>query len=159
MDIGTIEVRRSQRDLWRDGSLRREWAQRFPELFDEEDVRLAETQPELHFVEWLGAIVLHHATGFRALVEKYAYPKHARKLEIATKLLQADVVPLLSPRYGHAQAPDLLMYAPDLSDWFFCEVKGPTDRLRDVQEAKFKTLAELSGKPIWLLKLTWAPGS
>ena len=33
-------------------------------------------------------------------------------------------------KQGRAQAPDLLMYAEDLSDWFFCEAKGPRDRLR-----------------------------
>ena len=33
------------------------------------------------------------------------------------------------------------MHAPDLSDWFFCEVKGPGDRLRAEQEKKFGALA------------------
>lgn len=155
VDIGTVEIRRSQRALWRDGGLMREWKQRFPELFDEEDVRVAETQPSLHFVEWLAAIVLHHATGFRALFEKYAYANHPRKQEIVAKLLPADLVPMLREQYGHAQAPDLLMYAPDLSDWFFCEVKGPGDSLRPVQVKKFEDLARVSGKPVRLLHLRW----
>ena len=50
------------------------------------------------------------------------------------------------------------MYAPDLSDWFFCEVKGPRDRLRPVQVNKFEGLAMVSGKPVRLLYLKWASG-
>ena len=89
------------------------WAQRFPELFDEQDVRTAENQPQYHFVEWLAAIVLHHATGFLALVEKYAYANHPRKQEIVAKLLPDDVLRVLRDRteHGSIQGPDLLMYA------------------------------------------------
>ena len=155
IDIGTVEVRRSQRAMWRDGRLIQEWAQQFPQLFDEEDLRIAGTQPNLHFVEWLAAIVLHHATGFWALVEKYAYANHPKKQEIVAKLLPADLRPLLKEQSGHAQAPDLLMYAPDLSDWFFCEVKGPGDSLRSVQVKKFEELAAVSGRPVRLLHLRW----
>jgi hypothetical protein len=49
------------------------------------------------------------------------------------------------------------MYAPDLTDWFFCEVKGPRDSLRDEQCRKFKALADLSGKPVRLLRFQWVP--
>ncbi|HEY3729410.1 MAG TPA: hypothetical protein VGL51_19695 [Solirubrobacteraceae bacterium] len=159
IDIGTIEVRRSQKELWREGSLMPEWARRFPELFDEQDVRIAETQPAYHFMEWLAAIVLYHATGYRALVEKYQYPKHPRKREIVAKLLPDDVLRVLRDRteHGSVQGPDLLMYAPDMSDWFFCEVKGPGDRLRSEQMGKFKALATVSGKPVRYLWLKWSP--
>jgi len=155
IEIGTIEVRRSQQVLWRDGRLMPEWAQRFPELFDEQDVRTAENQPQYHFVEWLAAIVLHHATGFLALVEKYAYANHPRKQQIVAKLLPDDVLRVLRDRteHGSIQGPDLLMYAPDMSDWFFCEVKGPGDRLRSEQMSKFEALATVSGKPVRLLHL------
>jgi hypothetical protein len=119
-------------------------------------VRIAVTQPQYHFVEWLAAIMLHHTTGFLALVEKYAYESHTRKRKIVASLLPPDVQLILSEKHGRAQAPDLLMYAPDLSDWFFCEVKGPRDRLRQVQLDKFKALATLSGKPVRVLRLGWA---
>lgn len=160
IDIGTIAVWRSQQVLWRDGRLMPEWAQRFPELFDEQDVRTAENQPQYHFVEWLAAIVLHHATGFLALVEKYAYANHPRKQEIVAKLLPDDVLRVLRDRteHGSIQGPDLLMYAPDMSDWFFCEVKGPGDRLRTEQMSKFEALATVSGEPVRLLHLKWASG-
>ena len=103
------------------------WKLRFPELFDEQDVGIAENQPDYHFWEWLAAIVLYHATGYRALVDKYAYANHPRKQEIVARLLSGDVLRVLRDRteHGSIQGPDLLMYAPDMSDWFFCEVKGP----------------------------------
>ena len=57
--------------------------------------------------------------------------------------------------HGSIQGPDLLMYAPDMSDWFFCEVKGPGDRLRSQQMSKFEALTTASGKPVRLLHLKW----
>jgi hypothetical protein len=161
IDIGTVEIQHSQQDFWRSGRLAPEWARRFPELFDEDDLRLAEAQGHLgyHFCEWLAAIVLHHATGYLSLVGKYEFQKHRRKQELVQRLLPSELRAALSDRteHGSAQAPDLLMYAPDLSDWFFCEVKGPRDRLGQQQEQKFKAIAKLSGKPVRLLRLKWAP--
>ncbi len=49
------------------------------------------------------------------------------------------------------------MYAPDLTDWFFCEVKGPGDRLRAAQRTKFVAIAKLTGKPVRVLRFKWAP--
>ena len=51
------------------------------------------------------------------------------------------------------------MYARDLSDWFFCEVKGPRDRLRPEQKRKFEALAAASGKPVRLLHFSWVPSA
>jgi hypothetical protein len=51
------------------------------------------------------------------------------------------------------QAPDLLAYKPDFSDWFFCEIKGGLDRLREEQLKHFETLSALSGKPVYLIKI------
>ena len=44
------------------------------------------------------------------------------------------------------------MYAEDLSDWFFCEVKGARDRLRDEQIRKFGLLAGMTSKPVRLIE-------
>jgi hypothetical protein len=57
------------------------------------------------------------------------------------------------PEFGTTQPPDLLMCAPDRSDYFFCEVKGPGDRLRSAQRAFFDALSEVSGKPIHMVRL------
>jgi hypothetical protein len=160
-DIGTVEIERSQQALWKSGRLAPEWARRFPELFDDDDRRLAEGPQGYsgyHFYEWLAAIVLHHATGYRSLVSKYEFANHPRKQEIVQRLLPADVLPVLRDRteHGAAQPPDLLMYAPDLSDWFFCEVKGPGDSMKPEQKVKFEALATMTGKPVRLMRLKWA---
>jgi len=49
------------------------------------------------------------------------------------------------------------MYAPDLSDWCFCEVTGPGDPLRPQQVRKFDALAIMTGRPVLFLRLRWAP--
>lgn len=83
-------------------------------------------------------------------------------------MLATDVVDLIKDhkKLGLTQAPDLLMYAPDLSqpypDWFFCEVKGVggsgrKDTLGQKQKQKFEEIAEESGKPVRLLQFKWAP--
>jgi hypothetical protein len=47
---------------------------------------------------------------------------------------------------SHVQCPDLLVYKPDFADWFFCEVKGPKDRLREEQIRYFRGLASALAK-------------
>lgn len=159
-EIGWVEIERGQQERWRGGSLAAEWAERFPELFDEDDLRLAKTQGPMgyHFYEWVAAIVLHHTTGYLPLVSKYGFANHARKRQIVEKALPAELVLLLRDRsqHGAAQPPDLMMVAPDMSDFFFCEVKGPGDRLRAEQLVKFEALAAMAGKPVRLLRLRWA---
>jgi hypothetical protein len=151
--IATVNVARSHRAHWRSGHLAQEWRARFPDLFDDDDLRLANSQPTIHFYEWLGAVVLHHTTGYLSLVEKYEFATHPRKEQIVAQLLPGPVRDALRDRaQGRAQAPDLLMYAKDLSDWFFCEVKGPHDRLRDEQVRKFEVLADMTLKPVRLLE-------
>ena len=45
-----------------------------------------------------------------------------------------------------------MMYAEDLSDWFFCEAKGGRDRLREPQIRKFELLAEMASKPVRVIE-------
>lgn len=118
------------------------------------EITLAENQPAYHFYEWLAAIILHHATGYRSLVGKYQFENHARKRAVVAKVLSPAVRELLDSRttWGRTQGPDLLMYAPDFSDWFFCEAKGPRDTLRERQRGFFAALAKTSGKPIRLVE-------
>jgi hypothetical protein len=161
IEIATVEVERTQQERWLSGRLASEWKRRFPELFDEDDLRLAQGPqgPKgYHFVEWLAAIVLHHTTGYLSLVSKYEFRNHPAKQRIVAQLLAPEVRAALRDRveHGSAQPPDLLMYAPDLSDWFFCEVKGPGDALRPQQVRKFDALATMTGRPVRLLRLRWA---
>jgi hypothetical protein len=162
VEIGTVEIARSQRERWMSGRLAPEWARSFPQLFDADDLALAQGPQGprgYHFIEWLAAIVLHHSTGYLALVSKYEFPRHRRKQRVVEQLLPPAVRAALRDRseHGRAQPPDLLMYAPDLSDWFFCEVKGPGDRLGAEQEKKCRALARMSGRPVRILRFRWAP--
>lgn len=157
LDLGTIQADPAEQERWTSGELPREWRAQLPQLFDEDDLRLALKRcgQGRHYVEWLGARHLHQETGFHALVCKYEFRNHARKRAIVGRLLSADVLSLLRDRavYGRAQAPDLLMYAPDLADFFFCEIKGPRDYLRQAQRSKFIELARRTTRPVRLLSV------
>jgi hypothetical protein len=125
-ELGTIAVKRIQHTRWKRGEL----------------------AP-------LGAIILHHATGHHALISKYEFTN--RKQRVVEELLPVGVVGLLRDRVGHgrAQAPDLLMYALDRSSYFFCEVKGPADRVSKAQESKFEALGRLTARDVCLLRFAW----
>jgi hypothetical protein len=155
MDIGTIALKSVQRRQFQNGDLREAWAESYPQLFDELDLAQARNQPQYHFYEWLSAIVLHHSTGYLSLVGKYQFGKHERKRAILEEVVSPETYRLIvdHPEFGTTQPPDLLMYAPDRSDYFFCEVKGPGDRLRSTQRDFFDALREVSGKPIHMLRL------
>lgn len=162
-DLGCLEFDANLRERWKRGELHPVWASEFPSLFDDDDLRLAKGQGVeygSHFIEWLGAAVLHLATGFHALVGKYEFPaKHPKKGEVVKSLpIPETVREILEDRAKGSQCPDLLMYAPDLSDWFFCEIKGPGDHLRTNQLLVFERLAAASGKPVFLLKLKITSG-
>ena len=162
VEIGTVEIERAQKARWLSGRLAPEWKRIFPDLFDEDDLRLAQGPQGpmgYHFIEWMAAIVLHHTTGYLSLVSKYEFGNHPTKQSVVAQLLTPEIRAALRDRveHGSAQPPDLLMYAPDLSDWFFCEVKGPGDRLRPQQQKKFRALAKISGKPVRILEFRWAP--
>ena len=156
-DIGTIPYHRQRWQDFKDGTLIDEWMTRYPHLFDGEDLRLARSQGHLgaQFYCWFSAVYLHEATGYRSLVEKYQFKAHKKKREIVAQVLAEPVRSMVLDRKVRdgAICPDLLMYKADMSDWFFCEVKGPTDTLRTKQRVFFEELASASGKPVYLLNL------
>lgn len=137
--LGPIIADKSGKLLWNQGILQRQWAEKYPELFDEDDLRFFTNQPTKHYFEACAAIWwLEH--GYYSLVEKYDIktPKdrHPRKARIFHQL----VSPPLFKQWWAAKAahrrtgpPDLFVYKPDLSEWFLCEVKGPTDAVSQIQ--------------------------
>jgi len=149
-DIGTFMFHNSQREEFKNGQLVYDWADQYPQLFDDQDLQLAAHPKTAHFVEWLGAIHLYKTTGYLSLVEKYEFKRHKRKQKILKEIVTVDVLSLISRR--GVQCPDLFVYAPDRTDWYFCEVKGPGDYLRLVQREYFEELSEASGKKICILK-------
>jgi hypothetical protein len=126
------------------------WSARYPQLFDDDDCRLCRNQCKdgFHFYEWLAAILLYEATGYLSLVQKYGSKNHKRKLPIWEKVAPVKSLP---DGYGY---PDLFVYAPDRTDWYFCEVKGGRDRLQPRQLRTFRKLHKITGKPIRLMSLT-----
>lgn len=138
-----------QRDKFKAGELGEQWAKRYPELFDKDDLRIYRNQCEngYHFFEWLAAIIIFEATGYRCLIEKYGCPGHKRKLPI-----WESIAPLSIQNLPFAKGwPDLFAYLPDGTDWFFCETKGK-DRLSDAQRECFNGIYKESGKPVYTLR-------
>jgi hypothetical protein len=126
-------------------------------LFDNDDISIALNQAKMgyHFHEWLAAILLFHTEGLYSLIEQYQFPKHKRKRNIMAKLqIEPNVISYMEkhPEHGGTQCPDLLVYKPDFSDWFFIEVKGPKDKLSERQIEFFQDLAVKANKAVEIVK-------
>lgn len=157
--IAEIPYKGEVREAFQFQKLYKKWYQRYPELFDELDLQNAKSQAEggSHFHEWLGAILLFQITGWHSLQQKYQFEKHSRKRSILEKLEANSLIKFFnnqkSNNFGSLQAPDLLVYSPDYSEWFMCEVKGPNDKLREEQIEYFEALKKATGATIQRLKL------
>ena len=123
----------TQRERFRDGSLAQTWHQKYPELFDDDDVRILMHQRKYHFFEWLSAILLFEATGCVSLVEGYIAKSHPRKRAVLQDLVPPRVFEWMDR--NQSGQPDLFVYRPATRDWFVCEVKGGQDRVRKNQRA------------------------
>jgi hypothetical protein len=150
-------VSKSLRDSFRDGTLGRAWAAEYPELFDKDDVRLLRTQHQrnYNFFEWLGAVLLYKATGYRSLVAKYGCKSHPHKLDILRRVCSKEMYRFLCEDDQNG-APDLFVYDSATHDFFFCEVKGPGDVVKPSQMAYFGRLHAMTGRPVRILWLAWA---
>ena len=142
----------THREQFQSGYLVEEWSSLYPMLFDSDDKRIALNQRHLgyHYYEWLAAILIYHTTGYLSLIEAYAYKSHTRKRQVLETLIAGEALDFIASRgiQSVIQCPDLLVYAPNKIEWFFCEVKGPRDKLREKQVSFFKELAQISGKEI-----------
>ena len=140
-----------------DSPLITRWAKEYDFLFDDIDIRTARNQAPIrksgwggyHFYEWLAAILIYRATGMWSLVEGYQGQKHERKQRTLDQLLTNEQRSLiLADRTYKAGAPDLLVYAPDYSSFFFCEVKGPGDTVKPKPAEFFRAIESACGKPV-----------
>ena len=154
-----ISTSRFQFEKFKSGELYEEWFRVFPELFDEDDIRVARTQAKLglHYFEWLSALTVYQSLGYLSLIESYEFKVQKRKQKIINDFLPPEVLEIVQLPYDQrkAQCPDLLCFKPDYTDWFFCEVKGPTDKLRDEQREYFSLISSVSKKPMQVIKLRW----
>ena len=124
------------REQW-PNPLAAEWLARYPQVFDRDDWRQTQTQPEKHFVEWFTAVHIFHTTGECSLIEKAQSGErsHPRKFDIVQRLLSEERrarLDEISYKLG-VNWPDLLVYRPGSRRIWFAEVKGPRDRLRPAQ--------------------------
>ena len=149
--FGTVKFSEIQRAKFSSGQLAAEWAQRYPQLFDQDDCRLIAKGKTYHFFEWLGAIIIYETTGYLSLVEKYQFKNHKKKRDVLLKLFSGEFPKSIFEK--GVQCPDLFCYSPDYQDYFFCEVKGLNDRVRNEQKSYFDSLKRLTGKEVYLLNL------
>ncbi len=135
-----------------------EWLASYPSLFEAQDFEQTLTQPTKHFFEWLAAVHLHQRDGVFALIEKYGYGNHPRKVAALDRILGAgaDIVRSLRPKYG-VQPPDLLVYTPDCSRYWFVEAKGPTDSVRSTQDSSYQILQDALGADIEVVHFIPSP--
>jgi len=143
------------RERFRSGELGLEWSLRYPEIFDADDLRLLKTahQRRFNFLEWLGAVLMFEATGYRALVVKYGSDNHPRKTEILRRVCDPELLKYIADG-DESGWPDLFLFRDDKpGNHFFCEVKGPGDRLREHQDRLFRHLYKLTGIPVRILYL------
>lgn len=147
----TFPFHPSQRARFADGSLAEEWYGAYPEIFDKEDYRLARSQPGNHFFEWLAAVLFRESMGYCSLIEKYETAKHAEKVERFRKTVDPAVFDFAMAH--RAGLPDLFVYLPGTTDWFFCEVKGGSDRLSPSQIEMHNQLETVSKRPVRVLWL------
>jgi hypothetical protein len=156
----TFFYSKRQRDRFKKRELLKEWYEQYPQIFDEDDFRITEKQPNRHFFEWLSAVLIFQSTGYLSLVEKYQFKIQKRKYGIlkefaASGQITAEVYDLIINRkqygFGNIQCPDLFVYLPDGSDWYFCEAKGAEVTTLS-QKKYFEKLSKVSGKKIQLMK-------
>ncbi len=141
---------KKQRSLFQSGALVKLWHKQYPQLFDKDDVRVAYTQPDYHFFEWLSAILFFEATGYLSLQE-YILPTYPRQRAIFKSIVSKAVFD--SVDFDQGGLPDLFLYNKKTSDWLFCEVKGGSDRIRPNQVKRFGELQKVTGKRPKLVKL------
>lgn len=139
----TFSYHTRQRERFRDGLLIEEWLHRYPFLFDSDDHRVLTTahQRKYHFFEWLSAILLFESSGYFSLVEKYTTKSHPSKRKILEDLLPPELFNWLTK--NESGQPDLFVYHPETRDWFFCEVKGGSDKIRANQIEWAKSLENI----------------
>ena len=146
----TITYDPALRHDWVSGKLPKEWRRAYPDLFDEDDLRLALSQPSYHFYEWLGALH-YYEKGFGVLVEQYVYKSHPRKLAVVSKIMNKEELDFL--RKLPVQPPDLFIYRGADRHFFFAEVKSARNELADSQRAAFVQVVQRLATEVWILRV------
>jgi hypothetical protein len=130
------------------------WVEKYPFLFDHDDLIAVAENPAFHYYEWMAAIRLYEEWGYLSLVEKYVHKRYARKYGILCQLAPKKVVDMLTSTWKnyHTHCPDLLVYRQDQSEYFFCEVKGQHERITQNQDFLFDMLRQVSNKRTCIIR-------
>jgi hypothetical protein len=149
-----VRCPRSLRDTW-PTPLAAQWRDAYPQLFDDDDLRLTVTQPWTHFWEWFAAMHIYERDGAYSLIEKYNCLSHPRKRERYESLLTAQEQAALHEACSasRVQVPDLLVYAPDMSRYHFAEIKGPGDRLSVGQRESHDAIKNSLGVQVEVIRV------
>jgi hypothetical protein len=159
-EIGEFVITARQKQSFKSGKLWHQWVEQYPFLFDEIDRGYFENQSKYGYglVEALAAIFLYNATGYSSIAGSYCYKNQSAKRQIVQGLVSPETWILINqPQRYNSQPPDLLAYIPGSKDYFFCEVKGPGDKIRETQELYFEEIMKVSGKPVFLMVFRNAP--
>ena len=157
-DIGTLQVKRSQHELWKQGVLASEWSGMFPELsdfFDADFFRFVKNQGEEHedwaggygFFETLAAIMLYHATGYLPLMPTWDFRFPAGKNELVEKLLPENVLAVIrdwKTEFGRTRLPISSCTSQTSRTGSSARSKAPETAWAQ-QRGKFKAIARASG--------------
>ena len=140
------------RKNWLTGELPKKWKKEYSDLFDEDDLRIALTQSQYHFYEWVVGIH-YYKKGFKVLVEQYIYKPHLRKLKLLSKIIGEESLSFLikASKDLKSQPPDLFVYKG--RSFFFVEVKAPKDELHKTQEKLFKRIEDKLKTEVIILNL------
>lgn len=105
-------------------------------------------------------IFLYNSTGYIPIFGSYGQGTQQPKNVIVEKIVPRETWDvILNMSEYHSQPPDLFVYSPITYDYFFCEVKGPRDKLRETQVQYFDLLQKVSGKPVYTIRYKLAPFS
>jgi hypothetical protein len=158
--IGEFVITKKKKQAFKSGELWKEWVEHYPFLFDEIDRGYFETQSKYGYglVEALAAIFVYLSTGYISIAGSYCYENQAEKRDIVKGWVSLETWELINQTHEyHSQPPDLFIYSPASKDYFFCEVKGPGDKIRDSQDKYFARLEEISGRPVYQITFMNAP--
>ena len=160
IELGSFVITKQQREDYKAGELWRAWLEKYPGLFDEKDKQFFRNQSVFGygFVEALAMIFLYNATGYHSIFGSYGLGTHSQKNTLVKEFVSEKAWEVILYKGKlHPMPPDIFAYAPDRSDYFFCEVKGPGDYLRERQVRYFQLLQEVTGKPVYMIKYRLAP--
>lgn len=116
------------------------WRREYPDMFDDDDLRLTSTQPDRHFGEWFVAIHLFRTIGAVSLVEKYLFANHRHKEQRLRKIMSPTQLDTLRSICVKVQPPDLLIHLPREDRFWFAEVKRPGEKVLPNQRESHKLI-------------------